>query len=398
MTTLEMNNIVFRLPSLTNLFHFLYVLYKCLEMNNIVFRLPSLTNLFHFLHALYKFITTLEMNNIVFRLLSLTNLFHFLHVLYDCVLWSSRRYQYIYSNLYLTNCIQKFLRFKQRGKPLQNFFCGFSRTLRFIAIKFLKIRLNSEEQLTNDKDMNLYKKSIDYINLFNSLDINLTNNQLNNFIFMRENGTKIYFVDISNSLKRHIAQSRDYNLYCDYNHNNYLDYLALTTAKRSYEESDNDNLVKFIIDSGCSNHLTNADIRHMYKCVQIDSTIGTAGGPPLRSSRKGSIGPLVNVLHVPDAKFSLLSISNFCDEGITVIFNRDEVLFVNNEDCNRWIATLHTVQRGFRDNNLYAINIDVSDKNRSKFIPHESHQSLVANAESINRYTLWHQRFNHCGH
>ena len=116
-TTLEMNNIVFRLPSSTNLFHFLHVLYKfmtTLEMNNIVFRLPSLTNLFHFLHALYKFITTLEMNNIVFRLLSLTNLFHFLHVLYDCVLWSSRRYQYIYSNLYLINCIQK-IRFKFGG-------------------------------------------------------------------------------------------------------------------------------------------------------------------------------------------------------------------------------------------------------------------------------------------
>ena len=217
--------------------------------------------------------------------------------------------------------------------------------------------------------MNLYSKSIDYINLLNRFNINLTNNQLNNFIFMRENGTKIYFVDISNSLKRHIAQSRDYDLYCDYNHNNYLDYLALTTAKRSYEESDNDNLVIFIIDSGCSNHLTNAVIRHMYRSVQIDSTIGTAGGPPLRSTRKGSIGPLVNVLHVPDAKYSLLSISNFCDEGITaiLIFNRDEALFVNNEDCNRWIATLHTVQRGFGDNNLNAINIDVSETTLNSF-------------------------------
>ena len=72
-----------------------------------------------------------------------------------------------------------------------------------------------------------------------------------------------------------------------------------------------------MIDSGCSNHMTNADVRYMYKCEPIDSFIGTAGGPPLRCTKKGSIGPLRNVLHVPTAEFSLLSISNICDEGIT---------------------------------------------------------------------------------
>ena len=136
----------------------------------------------------------------------------------------------------------------------------------------------------------------------------------------------------------------------------------------------------------------------MYKCVPYDTLIGTAGGPPLRSTRKGSIGSLVNVLHVPDAKFSLLSISNVCDENMTVMFNRDEVLFVKNEDCEKLLPTLKVVRKGFRDNNLYAINIDVSQRNDQWFTPHVAHHSLVANAESTNRYTLWHNRFNHCGH
>ena len=278
---------------------------------------------------------------------------------------------------------------------MQNFFCGFSRTLRNFKKIFLKLFLKSEEQFPNIDNNNIH--SLEHITTIvrDSVVHNAVYDQYNCIIFMRENESKINYIDVGSSCMRRTAITTDYRTYYHSNHN---EYLALVTTKRDYESSSPDTIVKFIIDSGCSNHLTYADVHYMYKCVPIESWIGTAGGPPLRSTRRGSIGPLVNVLHVPDAKFSLLSISNFCDEDMTVMFNRDEVLFVKNEECERWLPTLKVVQKGFRENNLYAINIEVSNRNGSWFTPTVSHHSLVANAESTNRYTLWHNRFNHCGH
>ena len=185
----------------------------------------------------------------------------------------------------------------------------------------------------------------------------------------------------------------------DYNRSLKMEYhLALASTKRIRQDiSRNDHLVKFIIDSGCSNHMTNAEACYMFKSEPVDSFIGTAGGPPLRCTKKGSIGPLTNVLHVPSAKFSLLSISNICDDGITAIFTRDEVLFTNNDEVSHVIAGLPVRQRGTRDGNLYTLMIDVSDRNR-EFMPTVDHYSLVTHAEATNRYTVWHNRFNHCGH
>jgi len=154
--------------------------------------------------------------------------------------------------------------------------------------------------------------------------------------------------------------------------------------------------VKFIVDSGCSTHITNADVKYMYNCVPADVLIGTANGIPLRSVIRGSLGPLKHVLHAQSAAHSLLSVSNICDSDVTVIFTKEEVIFTSSREFSNILRHVNVRERGIRERNLYVMDINASK--RVNFDTPVDHFSLVANAEAVNRYTLWHQRLNHCNH
>ena len=174
---------------------------------------------------------------------------------------------------------------------------------------------------------------------------------------------------------------------------------ALIGAKRKFSNFNlNQEKVRFIIDSGCSTHITNVDIKHMSQVQSIHTLINTAGGLPLRSVKQGCIGPLKHVLHVPMAKYSLLSVSNLCDEGLTVIFTKDEVLFIHNEYLGNLLHNAHSLYKGRREGNLYVTEIDVSSHGQALTCETINSYSLVANAEPSNKYTLWHHRLNHCSH
>ena len=192
-----------------------------------------------------------------------------------------------------------------------------------------------------------------------------------------------------------VSLEREIQTYSSDNDNLNVVALVATKRKRTLELEDA-NFVRFIIDSGCSTHLTNADLKYIYDRESLDTIINTASGVPLHSSLKGSIGPLTNVLHAESAPYSLLSVSNICDQNIAVIFTKEEVFFTDSKEFNDLRRHLTVRERGQRDKNLYVMDVNVS--NRSNLIGHVEHHSLVANAEATNRYTLWHQRLNHCSH
>jgi hypothetical protein len=174
---------------------------------------------------------------------------------------------------------------------------------------------------------------------------------------------------------------------------------ALISVKRKFHEIKSSiEKVKFIIDSGCSSHITNVNIKHMYQVESIHTLINTAGGLPLRSTKKGCIGPLKHVLNVPLAKYSLLSVSNICDEDFTVVFTKDDVLFIHNNDIGDLLRNAHIQYKGLREGNLYVTHIDTSVHGHDLTCTSDNAYSLVANALPVNKYTLWHHRLNHCNH
>ena len=176
------------------------------------------------------------------------------------------------------------------------------------------------------------------------------------------------------------------------------EYALISVKRKFYEIKSGIEKVKFIIDSGCSSHITNVNIKHMYQVEHIHTLINTAGGLPLRSTVKGCIGPLKHVLNVPLAKYSLLSVSNICDEDFTVVFTKDEVLFIHNNDIGDTLHKAHIHYKGLREGNLYVTHIDTSVRGHDLTCTSANAYSLVADAIPVNRYTLWHHRLNHCSH
>ena len=227
------------------------------------------------------------------------------------------------------------------------------------------------------------------------------------------NGLHSVHIDFcADETERWMAKIKDYSSHnaCNYDINkgdfiysNYMNsntcYYALMTGKRKFSRiKSNNKCVKFIVDSGCSNHLTNVDMKYMFHVEPIHTLIGTAGDHSLRSTNKGCLGPLKHVLHTPSSKFSLLSVSNICDEDITVVFTRDKVCFYNNEDVNGYLHVARIMSEGYREGNLYLMDISTETSVAQSEHTGTDHFSLVASAVIMNRYTMWHQRLNHIGH
>ena len=95
--------------------------------------------------------------------------------------------------------------------------------------------------------------------------------------------------------------------------------------------------------------------------------IGTVGNPN---------NPIINnVLLVHGLKHNLLSISQLCDLGYKIVFERDTCLIYNHDMSN-------ILFRGFRNNNIYVLSMNIETENHC----------LVA---SSNDTTLWHKRLGH---
>jgi hypothetical protein len=172
--------------------------------------------------------------------------------------------------------------------------------------------------------------------------------------------------------------------------------VALMTGKRKFSEANaNNKYFQFVVDSGCSSHMTNVDIKYMHHVEPMHTLIGTAGDHSLRSTHKGCLGILKHVLHVPSSKFSLLSVSNVCDDDLTVVFTRNKVCFYNSNEISGYLQQMSILHEGYREGNLYVLDISNQSVSKSTSNSVSNSVSLVANATTENRYTMWHNRLNH---
>jgi hypothetical protein len=137
------------------------------------------------------------------------------------------------------------------------------------------------------------------------------------------------------------------------------------------------------LDSGCSRHMC-GNIHELTDAVAVDGPKVTFG-----DSKEGKIkakGRLIkgnieisDVSYVKGLKYNLLSISQFCDKGYSVIFSTDKCYVEQ-------IGTKKVILSGRRQGNIYIVDWNSADKNSSI--------CLVASAPSEVSW-LWHKRMNH---
>ena len=140
---------------------------------------------------------------------------------------------------------------------------------------------------------------------------------------------------------------------------------------------------KWILDSSCSRHMTGD---HNLLCILNSKEEGTV---TLGDNAKGKIveignvgnpkhPSIENVLLVDRLKHNLISISQLCDKGYKVIFDKKECLIL--DSCTNIVKFT-----GSRKNNVYKIKIS-----------YESNKDLCLVSSNYKKW-LWHRRLGHAG-
>nr|ABH08430.1 putative integrase [Beta vulgaris] len=123
------------------------------------------------------------------------------------------------------------------------------------------------------------------------------------------------------------------------------------------------------LDSGCSKHMTGD------KTKFLSLTTYEGGSVTFGDNKKGNIVAMGKV--VEGLKHNLLSISQFCDKGNTVKFDKEKCLIIN-------IKTKKVILEGTRKGNTYIVDLDL--------VPQINLTCLsVIEDDSL----LWHKRLGH---
>ena len=145
----------------------------------------------------------------------------------------------------------------------------------------------------------------------------------------------------------------------------------------------NENRIVWILDNGCSRHMT-GDRALLSNVVEKAGPVVTFG-----DNSKGitdgygclEAGNVIidNVSCVEGLKHNLLSISQFCDGGYSVHFDKEKCLISHKKDAK---PALHGVRKG----NLYVADMNSGNKDEVN--------CFYAKASSDDSW-LWHKKLSH---
>ena len=141
------------------------------------------------------------------------------------------------------------------------------------------------------------------------------------------------------------------------------------------------------IDSGCTTHMTNdSSVLSNMRTPETDSVLigdGTRMNVQgMGDYTEGRIS-LRNVLHVPELKANLISVSSALDNGVdSFVFSKEGVSIIKNKK---------TIASGSREGLLFKLNVDDEDKGRQGDMKRMSTKDKPPNAS----YRIWHLRLGH---
>jgi hypothetical protein len=156
----------------------------------------------------------------------------------------------------------------------------------------------------------------------------------------------------------------------------YSSIIDSTEILLSLENSrvQHDQPITWIIDSGCSQHLTGDE--SLFNSLSMFDTssrpiLKLANNKYLRAYGKGTIVlttdsnqyvTLTNVLYVKEAAFNLISVSRLTEQGCNVLFNADRCVILDSSQQQLMQAT--------RQGNIYAMKILPGSHSSHKFNQH----------------------------
>ena len=188
-----------------------------------------------------------------------------------------------------------------------------------------------------------------------------------------------------------------------YNHTQHSDTAALThhafvtasmQSKRKIADISNEkrfNYLTLVVDSGCSQHLSNLDTSYFTNVKSQQTIFTTANGSPLISMYVGDLPHLPNVC-ISNTAYNLASVPQLCDSNNIVVFDKTTCKLFSADSIAYLGNPLFVANR---QNNSYLLKIPL---NYSVDIAETSLLNMHAftvDAQHKNRCTVWHCRLNH---
>ena len=167
--------------------------------------------------------------------------------------------------------------------------------------------------------------------------------------------------------------------------------LALMANKRKAPHTPSTHILRMILDSGCTQHITNISKTALYNIKKVTSHIGTAGVSTLLSEATGDFSSLLNnVLHCPKAAYNLCSVGQLCDEEKTIVFTSSTATIYSSHGF--YCGGTNIAEGTKRSSGLYTIDITSDDKTNCNA---KQQLALAAHAVITNNCTRWHHALNH---
>lgn len=156
------------------------------------------------------------------------------------------------------------------------------------------------------------------------------------------------------------------------------------------ELSENKEKTKnFIVDSGCSSHMSNnknifenlEETTAVVKVAKKNNSIEATGIGTI----EGNECILKNVLYVPEVTKNLLSVKAITENGGEVKFTKEKVIITKNN--------IKVIEGTKTENGLYEIDIDVK---KVRVIKEENEESLLT-VNKKEEVMFWHRKLGHLG-
>jgi hypothetical protein len=166
----------------------------------------------------------------------------------------------------------------------------------------------------------------------------------------------------------------------------------------------------FVIDSGATRHLSNLPSYFFSNFIEHSTSdrqgIRTANNSVTYSTGEGSIGPLKNVLCMPELARNLFSVRTACQHGYQVLFHKDRCDIFDTGDIEILSAPVISAFLAAPSYKLYELKIYPEPADEaflatftnfpsSSSTDYPTDTAMLADTKPINSFSLVHQRLPH---
>jgi hypothetical protein len=161
--------------------------------------------------------------------------------------------------------------------------------------------------------------------------------------------------------------------------------MGYTKKRTASSHSSEKDCVRMVLDSGCTQHITNIPHTFLHNIKRQAIAIGTAGKSSILSKIQGDLNAFLrNICHCNEASHNLCSVGQLCNDNKTIVFESQKAVIY---DSNSFQCYGTKILEGVRrPQGYYTVDIPLN---------WNTEHACAAHAHIANNCTRWHHALGH---